>query len=466
VNFNRFSLSFLFFVCLTLSIRAQNIELKGIVTASDSLQSEVLIDVYEYNSPLKTTATIKNGTFEISLQKGKEYLLLFYKSGFVLKTYSVNTTNTVSLKVDLIKDNRSPIGLFFSQIDARLLSENNSTNLLTNKFDIGKIKPKSHADSLTVLINRAQTNQYLLVSNIQLKQGTATTDNSAISKEIEQNTKFQIANLQSRLDQSEQKANKLEQVEKQYIAASKKTKIEEAQLQNIVEAQHTLEERLNEKVNYYLLLQEQTLFQSKLFDLQSIKLQQQYSASNILEEKELIYKQVLRAKSNAINYKLRAVNANNLFQYHNKLYALNYQEYIELLRYQQKKEEKKTLASITEKKKSAVGNLNPIKDAAIDSLTTLEEDMRIDLVQQALAEEDRFKNFTEKQSEQLINNETVKVTTIHISEDTYELQLDKRNNSKYLKNGKPVTKLTYEFETKRRFIDVLKTIKRVEKFEP
>jgi hypothetical protein len=106
-----------------------------------------------------------------------------------------------------------------------------------------------------------------------------------------------------------------------------------------------------------------------------------------------------------------------------------------------------------------------VHDAAIDSLTTLEEDLRIDIVQQALAEEDRFQNFEEKQSQQIINNEAVKVTTTRISSDTYEMQIDKKNNSKYLKNGKPVTKLTYEFETKRRFVDVLKTIKRVEKFE-
>ncbi len=465
MNFNRFSICLLFFSCIILYLPAQTVELKGKVTASGVPQKDAIVDIYEYNAPFKTIATNTDGSYQINLLTGKEYLLLVYKSGFVLKAFNIRATASYSLNVDLSTDANSPNGLFFETIESRIAPENGGIALLSSKFDLAKIKPKSHADSLTVLLTRAKTNQYLLVSNMQLKSASTATENYALAKEIEQNTKYQMGLLQTRIEQSEQKARKLELVEKQYITASKKTKDESAQLNNIVEAQHTLAERLNEKVNYYMLLQEQTLLQSKLYDLQAVNLQKQANNAKLQEEKELIYKQQLRAKANAINYKLRAVNANNLFQYHNKLYALNYQEYIELLRYQQKKEDAKTIASITEKKNAATQNLNPVHDAAIDSLTTLEEDLRIDIVQQALAEEDRFQNFEEKQSQQIINNEAVKVTTTRISIDTYEMQIDKKNNSKYLKNGKPVTKLTYDFETKRRFVDVLKTIKRVERFE-
>ena len=56
------------------------------------------------------------------------------------------------------------------------------------------------------------------------------------------------------------------------------------------------------------------------------------------------------------------------------------------------------------------------------------------------------------------------VKDIHIADDNYEVQTDKKGRVKYLKNGKPVSKLTFEFETKRKMVDVLNTIKEVDRF--
>jgi hypothetical protein len=56
------------------------------------------------------------------------------------------------------------------------------------------------------------------------------------------------------------------------------------------------------------------------------------------------------------------------------------------------------------------------------------------------------------------------VKDIQIAEDYYEMQVDKNKNAKYFKNGKPITKITFEFETTRRMVDVLNTIRQVDKF--
>ena len=44
-------------------------------------------------------------------------------------------------------------------------------------------------------------------------------------------------------------------------------------------------------------------------------------------------------------------------------------------------------------------------------------------------------------------------------QDYYEIVVDKKGNKTYRKNGKAVTKLTYEFETKRKFGDILENVK-------
>ena len=44
-------------------------------------------------------------------------------------------------------------------------------------------------------------------------------------------------------------------------------------------------------------------------------------------------------------------------------------------------------------------------------------------------------------------------------QDYYEIVVDSKGNKTYTKNGKPITKLTYEFETKRKFGDILENVK-------
>ena len=99
-----------------------------------------------------------------------------------------------------------------------------------------------------------------------------------------------------------------------------------------------------------------------------------------------------------------------------------------------------------------------------DNLSKLDNAKREKLIQAALEEEERFKNYESKTQVKKVDGVELTVQNIRISDDNYEMQTDKKGNSKYYKNGKPVTQLTFEFETKRRMIDVLNTIREEDKF--
>jgi hypothetical protein len=159
------------------------------------------------------------------------------------------------------------------------------------------------------------------------------------------------------------------------------------------------------------------------------------------------------------------MDANRKLQLYNKYQVLSYQEYIELLRYRDKK---KDTANADERpspakvKSSPPATISPIDTS--DNLSKMTDVQRTKLIQQALEEEQRFKNYTEKTGQKRINGYDVTVKNIHIADDDYEMQVDKKGNTKYIKNGKPVTKLTFEFETVRKMADVLNTIRQVDRF--
>ncbi len=50
------------------------------------------------------------------------------------------------------------------------------------------------------------------------------------------------------------------------------------------------------------------------------------------------------------------------------------------------------------------------------------------------------------------------VKEVKIKEDRYEIIVDRKGNRRYLKNGKAITRLTYQFETKRKFGEILENI--------
>jgi hypothetical protein len=94
----------------------------------------------------------------------------------------------------------------------------------------------------------------------------------------------------------------------------------------------------------------------------------------------------------------------------------------------------------------------------------MNDKQRTTLIGKALDEEKRFKNYNEKTEVKKVDGTNMSVKNIRIADDNYEEQTDKNGKVRYLKNGKPITKTTFEFETKRKMDDVLNTIKEVDKY--
>jgi hypothetical protein len=87
------------------------------------------------------------------------------------------------------------------------------------------------------------------------------------------------------------------------------------------------------------------------------------------------------------------------------------------------------------------------------------------LVRNALAEQKRFSNYKETKSKRSIGNQQSDVTTVTIGPDTYEMITNDKGAKQYYKNQKPITEITYRFETTRRYDGVLKDSKNVKKFD-
>ena len=84
---------------------------------------------------------------------------------------------------------------------------------------------------------------------------------------------------------------------------------------------------------------------------------------------------------------------------------------------------------------------------------------------EALAEQKRFSNYKETESKKSINNQESNITTVVIGPDTYQLITSDIEGKRYYKNKKPITEVTYRFETTRRYDGVLKSSKHVKKID-
>ena len=84
---------------------------------------------------------------------------------------------------------------------------------------------------------------------------------------------------------------------------------------------------------------------------------------------------------------------------------------------------------------------------------------------EALAEQKRFSNYKETESKKSVNNQENDITTVIIGPDTYQLITSDTEGKRYYKNKKPITEVTYRFETTRRYDGVLKSSKQVKKID-
>lgn len=461
------SLKYILFIVLTISVgvvRAQTLTISGTVSANGAAQSDALIDIYEYNSAIQTMHTDSKGAFSFEINKGKEYLVVVYKSGYLLQSFSL-TDNTqskltsYSLSVDLSIDPTSPSGLYFKNPIKRISPEIDLKSLRETKFDFSQIKPQHRADSVTVLLNRAQANQYILVSKMKISSARV---DEKYSRQVEENIKAEINSYSAQIIQSNTRYDVIKQDEDTHVAATRTTKDDE-QYNHLLLAQKALAEGLAERSNYFLLLQQKQLAKARLLELDAIKYDQMMNIATDSVRKEELKADYWKLKAQAANAGYQAMDANRKFLTYNKYQMLNYQEYIEMLKYKERKTE------TVSKPKPSVSKSVPKPSATIstpdtsDNLSGLDNAKREKLIQAALEEEERFKNYESKTEVRKVGGEELTVQDIRISDDSYEMQTDKKGNTKYYKNGKPVTQLTFEFETKRRMVDVLNTIREADK---
>ena len=456
----------LLFLLLSMALVAQSLTVSGTISSGRVLLSDALIDVYEYNSTIQTLHSDSRGSFSFPIVKGKEYIILIYKPGYVLQSFSfsdskLNATANYDLLVSLDVDPNSPDGLYFTEPTRRIATDVISKNLTETKFFLDRIKPQQRSDSVSVLLNRAQANQYILIAKIKMSTGTGIAD-SMYSKQILTTVKNEISSYASRIAESNKKADELLREEDAHVAATFHTK-DDAQLNEITLAQKTLAERLQERVNNYLLQQQLYLAEARKYDIEALQYQRLQSIAADSAQRAQLKESYWHAKSDAANARYMSMDANRKFQLHSRYQVLQYQEYVELLRYKDSRKDAQHLPAASAPKAKPLATNTRIDTS--DNLSGMSEVKRTTLIQQALQEEERFSNYEESTEQRNENGIDVKVKVIHISDENYEQQIDKGGSSKYLKNGKPVTKLTFDFETKRKFVDVLKTIKDVERLK-
>ena len=461
-------LLFLFsFISVIIFASAQALTVSGTVSGDGKMQDDVLIDIYEYNSPIVTLHTDPKGYFNLNIVKGKEYVLVFYKSGYVLQSISIsdsreNKMSNHSIKVDLARDDASPEGLYFKPPVRRLVPESTMSYFTDAKFDLQRIKPRHRADSVMVLLDRAQANQYILVNNIKLNSNRI---DDKYSRQIEDGIKREIKSYEDKLKNNLRAYDSLYASEEKNVRDTKQTSNDE-QLAHITEAQRLLSARLGATTEHYQLEQLQQLAEARLSEINALRQQQDLANAKDSLQKKMIQDAYWQTKSLAVNHRYHAMDANRKMQVYNRYEVLNYQEYIELLRYKERKDDTAHVpakTATTSKPQQKPATVMTAVDTT-DNLSKASDSERSKLIQQALEEEARFKNYAEKTETRKVNGAEMKVTDIHIADDDYEMQIDKKGGTRYFKNNKPVTKLTFEFETRRRMTDVLKTIREVEKF--
>jgi hypothetical protein len=171
-------------------------------------------------------------------------------------------------------------------------------------------------------------------------------------------------------------------------------------------------------------------------------------------------KNKLNTLSSAYNFLYRANNSYTKYENYISLYQRSYQEYIELLKYYKGLDDSIQIQTLI----SSTKNIEPITNLPIinkaDTLSNIEDNERQILIEKALLEEERFKNYSINESTKKEDGEDVNITTIKIDIDTYEMISNKRGIVKYFKNTKPISAITYKFETTRKYKDILNSINR------
>lgn len=443
------------------SLSAQQIRVNVSVASSGTPQSNTLIDLYEYNSPIQPLRTDAQGKATFQLQRGKEYLVVVYKSGYITQAISVADSKfdrlpVMNVKVELQKDPHTPDGLYYRDPLRRIESDLKLSGFTDDTFALAAL-PARRADSITVLMNRARANQYLLVSRSTI----TATHSEGYSRQVIADVQAEMASYSAQIAASDARYDSLYKEEQMHLAATQHT-TGDKQYDELLAVQRDLAGRLGERAASHLMEQQRQLARARLDEMSAIRYEQRMNDTRDSAQRIFLRDTMWQMKARAAHDRWRAADENRKFLWYNKYQTDNYQEYIEMLRYKERKNEAQPSAKAAPKK-STPPHATPAPRDTSDNLSRLSDAQREDQIKKALEEEERFRNYEEKTEKRKVDGTELTVQQIRISDDTYEMQVDKKGNKRYFKNNKPVTALTFDFETKRKMIDVLNTIHQSDK---
>ncbi|MBS1593115.1 MAG: hypothetical protein JST90_02245 [Bacteroidetes bacterium] len=442
-------------------LSAQQARVNLSVSAAGRALDQTLIDLYEYNSPIQPLHTDGQGKSTFQIQRGKEYLVVLYKSGYITQAISLADSRydkqpVIDIKAELLKDSHASDGLYYHDPQRRIESDLKLTGFTDDTFALAAI-PAHRADSITVLMNRAKANQYLLVSRSTINA----THNEGYSRQVVADVQAEMASYSAQIAASDARYDSLYKEEQIHLAATQRT-TGDKQYDELLAVQHDLADRLGERATSHLMEQQRQLARARLDEMNAFRYEQRMNDARDSAQRALLRDTMWQMKAHAAHDRWRAADENKKFLWYNKYQTDNYQEYVEMLRHREKKNEPQPTAKATPKKSTPPHATTALRDTS-DNLSKLYEPEREEQIKKALEEEERFKNYSEKTEKRKIDGAELTVQEIRISDDTYEMQVDKKGSKKYFKNGKPVTALTFDFETKRKMVDVLNAIRESDK---
>lgn len=241
----------------------------GVVNSSNKKVECVSIDIFDYSQNIKNYSTDSLGRFSFSLDKNKEYLVSFSKIGYKTQVMSVLMNGNFTTNIQLDIDTDIPNGLLSSAIQYRIKYATIQQKITKSVFDFDKINSLKKADSIKVIFNKLQVNQYLYFSNYKYDNEKNEIQHlSPTQIEIQkEETISLLANIKKQLQQNTDEITELTNLEKNSIEVSKKTTGKE-QLKQLVNAQEGLYKRIYEIGQQYLLQKSENLllYKLKMFD--------------------------------------------------------------------------------------------------------------------------------------------------------------------------------------------------------
>ncbi|MEI6311547.1 MAG: hypothetical protein WCP57_04715 [Bacteroidota bacterium] len=433
----------------------------GNVNSSTKKLDHVIIDVFDYSQNVKNFYTDSIGRFSFPLDKNKEYIVSFSKNGYKTQVFSILMSQNFTTNINLEIDADQPNGLLSTAIQYRVQYALVEQKPIKTLFDYDKINSLKKADSIKVIFNKLQVNQYRYFSDYLYDQEKneiqhLTPTQIEIQKE---ETITSLENIKEQLKQNIIQITELTNAEKNSIEISKKTEAKE-QLKQLVNAQENLYKRIYEIGQQYLLEKSENLllYKLKMFDYYN-DLKAENNALDF-ETKTYFKKSRLNAQAAALNYLYMANFNYSKYENHLLYYQNAYQEYIELLKYYNSQVDSNKLNPVVYQTK--VSSFEPIhfpKIEAKDTLMNMEDKNREAIIENALIEEERFKNYSKTESTVFVDGEEVKRISIKVADDIYEQTTTKNGIIKYYKNHKPISATTYTFETTRKYKNILDSVK-------